>query len=108
MRKVLFLLVPFIVVLLIYISSALRGDSSESIIWSYSIEAFYTLLGLFYCFGALLHSVYYVESPQERLKWAIYTTLLNIFGSCYYYLTEYSKHSRVIEVNEITDCCKED
>ncbi len=47
-------------------------------------------LGLFsYCGFAALHSTQHIASPQERTVWLIATVVLNVLGSCWYYLTIY-------------------
>jgi hypothetical protein len=47
-------------------------------------------LGLFtYCGFAALHSTQHIGSPQERSMWLIFTVVLNVLGSCWYYLTIY-------------------
>jgi branched-subunit amino acid permease len=47
-------------------------------------------LGLFtYCGFAALHSTQHVDSPQERSMWLMATVVLNVLGSCWYYLTTY-------------------
>ena len=47
-------------------------------------------LGLFtYCGFAALHSTQHIASPQERSMWLIATVVLNVFGSCWYYVTTY-------------------
>lgn len=42
-----------------------------------------------YCGFAALHSTQYISSPKERSFWLIVTLGMNVFGSCYYYLTTY-------------------
>ena len=47
-------------------------------------------LGLFtYCGFAALHSTQHISSPQERSMWLIATVVLNVLGSCWYYVTTY-------------------
>ena len=47
-------------------------------------------LGLFlYCGFAAVHSTQYVASPRERSLWLIATIVLNVLGSCWYFLTAY-------------------
>jgi heme/copper-type cytochrome/quinol oxidase subunit 2 len=47
-------------------------------------------LGLFtYCGFAALHSTQHIASPHERSTWLIATVVLNVLGSCWYYLTIY-------------------
>ena len=50
---------------------------------------------LLYCGFAALHSTQYVSSPLERSKWLILTIVLNVLGSCWYYLTVYQSFRKL-------------
>src|ERR1700677_77678 len=49
---------------------------------------------LLYCGFAALHSCQYVTSPRERAMWLGLTIVLNVVGSCWYYLTAYQTFRR--------------
>ena len=52
-------------------------------------------LGLFtYCGFAALHSTQHIDSPQDRSMWLIFTLVLNVLGSCWYYVTTYQSFRR--------------
>lgn len=49
------------------------------------------ILLIYYCGFAALHSIQHIDSPKERTKWFLWTILVNVFGSMYYYLTKYQE-----------------
>lgn len=42
-----------------------------------------------YCGFAALHSTQYLTSPRDRSIWLIVIIGMNVFGACWYYLTQY-------------------
>jgi hypothetical protein len=66
-----------------------KASDGSMLILNVSAEVLLAL-GLFlYCGFAALHSTQYVVSPRERSLWLIVTIVLNVLGSCWYFLTAY-------------------
>jgi hypothetical protein len=53
-------------------------------------------VGMFvYCGFAALHSTQYISSPKERSMWLVVTIVLNVFGSCWYFVTTYQSFRKI-------------
>lgn len=69
-----------------------EGNDSLSLLISAQVAGLVsTILLILYCGFAALHSNQHIDSPKERTKWFMWTILVNVFGSMYYYLTKYQE-----------------
>ena len=92
MNRFVAILVPIVVVLLIFVDALIGGsDTVWGVLWSIALNVLMSLIMALYCGFAAAHAVYYVQDPEDRVKWLVYTILVNLFGSLYYYLTKYQE-----------------
>jgi len=95
MNRFVAILVPVVVVLLIFANALIEVSDTalgwSVFLWSMALNVLMTLIPVIYCGFAAAHAVYYVQDPEDRVKWLVYTILVNLFGSLYYYLTKYQE-----------------
>ena len=93
-RPIAVLLAALLIGLLIVVAATEQNSVSDGIdqqmlVLNVIAQVFLTWGLLAYCGFAALHSTQHIPTPQERSIWLITTVVLNIFGSCGYYLTAY-------------------
>ena len=95
MNRFVAILVPVIAVLLIVLDALTEASCKDlswsAFLWSMTLNVLMTLILVSYCGFAAAHAVYHVQDPQDRVKWLVYTILMNLLGSLYYYLTKYQE-----------------
>lgn len=84
------LLFGLVIVMSVTEQNRMNGDMDLQTLVFNVITQVLLILGFFtYCGFAALHSTQHLASPQERSIWLIATVVLNVLGSCWYYVTIY-------------------